>query len=144
MKLSYNNNKVINKYKFQSRASDDEETDSSDLDEFTLEDTYEDLKEIEKRLQAELDQLISEAANNRVETLPPTVTPEQIIAKKCRLLQSMIDNVDGYDLEIKPIPKTADMYETVIADLEKDVECMEKLLDIQQSDMTEIKNNISA
>lgn len=117
---------------------------AAELGPFSLEDTYDELKEMAKNLREELNQLIKEVTNNKVETFTLTITPEEIDVKKCRYLQALIENIDGYDIDIQPTPGTPDMYDKTIADLQKDVKNAGQLLENQAAEMAELKNNIAA
>ncbi|XP_044002769.1 uncharacterized protein LOC122848629 [Aphidius gifuensis] len=117
---------------------------AAELGPFSLEDTYDELKEMEKNLREELNQLIKEVTNNKVETFTSTITPEEIDVKKRRYLQALIENINGYDIDIQPTPGTPDMYEKTIADLHQDVKNAEQLLENQAAEMAELKSNIAA
>ncbi|XP_015118940.1 uncharacterized protein LOC107042415 [Diachasma alloeum] len=122
---------------------DTEEVDPvATLGEFSLEDTHDHLKEVQKDLHWLLDQLMNLALNNDVGMLISPMTPEIIESKQCQFFESLMKNISDLDVRAEPMNDTNDLYEQTIQELEDGVRKMEVLEKTGKQDMGYVRKEV--
>lgn len=121
------------------------DSDSSPIEnsEFTLEDTYDLLKDVKEEKQNEIDELTEAIRNNKVSTLGPNVTIDSIVQKQLEVLEALEKLVKEKDPKNFPILKSADLYSTAIQGLEDEVHNMDVLLKRMQSEVSTLKADVT-
>ncbi|XP_034952477.1 uncharacterized protein [Chelonus insularis] len=113
------------------------------IGEFTLEDTYDHLKEVQQELHEQMDELLNICTNNQVETLTADSTPKDVQLKQSRMLQSLLNNPCDYDHKSQPIAHTKDSYALTVWELEQEVARMEDVVKDLSESLNKSKNNIT-
>ncbi|XP_011495525.1 PREDICTED: uncharacterized protein LOC105360331 [Ceratosolen solmsi marchali] len=111
--------------------------------EFTLEDTYEHLKDIKKERELEIQQLMNIIKNNEIRTLDSNITPEEIRYKRAKYVQSLDKYVKLEQPRDLPIVNTADFYTSVLKDLEDEVTTSEELNEAADEEIKELESDIN-
>ena len=110
--------------------------------EFSLDETLDHLKDIQKEKKTEIDELTDIIRNNAVRTLNQSVSFEDILKKKQQVLQSLEKLVLNECPQNLPIQKTADFYTSAIQGLEDEVLNMTKLLEQMQNELSTLKSDV--
>ncbi|XP_008215114.2 uncharacterized protein LOC100117389 [Nasonia vitripennis] len=111
--------------------------------EFTLEDTYEHLKDVKCEKEQEVKELIDIVQNNKVRTLQPNVTPEEILLKRYKFAQSLAKFVAQEQPKDLSIHNTPDFYSGALKGLEDEVQAMEELDKITDEEIAELESDIA-
>lgn len=118
------------------------------IDELTLDDTYDHLKDIQAELHENIQQLladINDTNNHEVQQLLPhsAITPDYIVKKQKRLVQELLKHDHEYDRRIDPICNTIDAKKTTILELEQEITDARITLDRLRDDISILKRNIA-
>lgn len=111
--------------------------------EFTLEDTYEHLKDVKCEREQEIKELIDIVQNNEVRTLEPNVTQEEILLKRFKFAQSLAKFVAQEQPKELSVPNTPDFYSDALKGLEDEVHAMEELNKIADEEIAELERDIA-
>lgn len=121
--------------------------DGDDVDinimEFTLEDTYEHLKDLKYEREQKIKKMIDIIKNNEVRKLGPNTAAEEIRLKRFRFVQSMGKFTTLEQPENLPISNTPDFYANALKELEDEVHAMEELDKITDEEIAELQTDVS-
>lgn len=106
-------------------------------------DTYEYLKEVQREMQSEIDELTEAIKNNPSSSLNSNTTNENIVEKKMRFFESLkrliqMENPKNY-LETE----SKDIYTTAVKNLEEEYQNMNTLLDNLNKELSRLKIDVS-
>lgn len=110
--------------------------------EFTLEDSFENLKDAEMERQKEIENLADAVVNNRILTLDTNCVPEDVKNKRNILCKCLLDYILQEEPKDHPFPKTSDLHVEVLAELEKEIQNVQTLYDNMQTELSNIKDDI--
>ncbi|KAK0167502.1 hypothetical protein PV327_004892 [Microctonus hyperodae] len=118
------------------------------IEELTLDETYDHLKDIQAELHENIQQLLadmSDTNNYEVQQILPhsAITPDYILKKQKRLVQELLKHDHGYDRRIDPIYNTIDAKKTTIWELEQEITNARITLDKLRDDISILKKNIA-
>ncbi|XP_043475533.1 uncharacterized protein LOC122507084 [Leptopilina heterotoma] len=106
-------------------------------------DTYEYLKEVQREMQSEIDELTEAIKNNPSSSLNSNTTNENIVEKKLRFFESLkrlilMENPKNY-LETE----SKDIYTTAVKNLQEEHQNMSTLLDNLNKELSRLKSDVS-
>jgi len=111
--------------------------------EFTLEDAYENLKDIQEDMRQELEDLIHRDSNNEFGTLQQGIRLDEIKARQHKLFNGLLKNLSSQELKDLPLPDTIDLHKTLIQDFTEVIEQMTQVTNSVRNDMAKTKKNIA-
>ncbi|XP_063988132.1 uncharacterized protein LOC135168140 isoform X2 [Diachasmimorpha longicaudata] len=122
---------------------DNEEIDAvACLGEFSLENAYDHLTDVQKDLHSVVEQLMNVASNNDIGILTSSVTPEIIQSKQCQFFESLIKHMNNLDIRAEPINGTSDLYEQTIQELENGVRKMKVLETTVKEEINDVRKEV--
>ncbi|OXU26447.1 hypothetical protein TSAR_012031 [Trichomalopsis sarcophagae] len=124
-------------------ASNDEDDVDMNLVEFTLEDTYDHLKDLKHEREQKIKKMIDIIKNNEVRKLEPTTPAEEIRLKRFQFVQSMRKFVALEQPQNLPVPNTPDFYTDALKELEDEVYAMEELDKITDEEIADLETDIA-
>ncbi|XP_058805592.1 uncharacterized protein LOC131672408 isoform X2 [Phymastichus coffea] len=125
-----------------SKTNEEDDIEMSSV-EFTLEDTYEHLKDLKTEREQEVIKLMNVLKNNEVRTLGPHITPEEIRKKRLKFVYSMAKLVEKEQPKDFPISGTPDFYNDALKELEDEVQSQAKLEKFIDADIEDIEKDIT-
>lgn len=111
--------------------------------EFTLEDTYEHLKDLKTEREQEINNLINIVRNNEVKTLGPNTTPEEIRKKRLKYVHFMAKFVVQEQPKDLPVSSTPDFYNDALKELEEEVQSQAELEKFTDAEIDDIEKDIA-
>lgn len=111
--------------------------------EYTLEDTYDDLKELREYMRKELENVASEMENNDITALHVSCTLNEIKKKQDAMAHSLLKHIPQRILVDFPIPKTTDIYTDALNVLQEEILNTQQLLDRTREQLENIKKDIT-
>ncbi|OAD61991.1 hypothetical protein WN48_06761 [Eufriesea mexicana] len=111
--------------------------------EYTLQDAFENLKDVEMERQKEIEDLENVVTNNKICSLNNSCNSKDIQKKQHVLCKCLLDNILQEKPKDFPFPKTSDLHVEVLAELEREVQNIQKLYDNMQIELSNIKDDIT-
>ncbi|XP_043505063.1 uncharacterized protein LOC122526024 [Polistes fuscatus] len=111
--------------------------------EYTLEDTYEDLTDLQELLCKEIDDLATALETNTISALKKSCTPDEVITKQHTMASSILKYIPRKPPKNYPIPNTTDIRIDTLNDLEKEIVNAESLLNKTQEELQNIEKDIN-
>lgn len=120
---------------------------STDLEDeigvFTLEDTYDNLKDVKAELEHEIDVLITRTSNNIFGTLLESIRRDEINQRHRKYIWGLLNNLHLQEPRILPHPKTLDLQNTIVQDFLEIVNDTQKILTSIEADVKITQRNIA-
>ncbi|KAI4499410.1 hypothetical protein M0802_005306 [Mischocyttarus mexicanus] len=111
--------------------------------EYTLEDTYEDLTDLQELLRKEIDDLVITLENNTITALKKSCTSDEVVMKQNEMANSILNYIPKKQPKNYPIPNTADIRIATLNDLEKEIVNAQSLLKKTQEELQNIEKDIN-
>ncbi|XP_057318112.1 uncharacterized protein LOC130663068 [Microplitis mediator] len=107
-----------------------------------LKQTYEFLKDIEKDLLEEKNELIKILSKKPVETLPPSVNPEDIQIEQLKFVKALLSAEQDHDDRIRPAINSVDDFTSLDSELLKEISDIQEILDQTKSKFLAVQSSI--
>ncbi|XP_008557156.1 titin homolog [Microplitis demolitor] len=109
-----------------------------------LKQTYEFLKDIEKDLLEEKNELIKILSKKPVETLSPSVSPEDIQIEQLKFVKALLSDEPVPDDRLRPVINSVDDFTSLESELLQEISELQKILDQTKSKFLAVKSSISS
>ncbi|KAF7391625.1 hypothetical protein HZH68_011168 [Vespula germanica] len=111
--------------------------------EYTLEDTYEDLTDLQVQMRKEIEDIANMLQNNEVTALKESCTSEEVKMKQHKMAYNILKHIPKVPPKDYPIPKTIDIRIDTLNDLEKEILNAQSLLEKTQEQLQSIEKDIT-
>lgn len=111
--------------------------------EYTLEDTHEDLIDLQIQMRKEIEDIVNTIQNNDVTALKESTTLEEMKNKQHKMVYNILKNIPKIPPKDYPIPKTIDIRIKTLNDLEKEIFNAQSLLEKTQQQLQSIEKDIN-
>jgi len=110
--------------------------------EYTLQDAFDTLRDKKAQREKDIEDLTNKISNNQIFSLKPSELLENIRKKQDKLRRTLLKEVQQVEPENYPIPRTSDLREEVMTDLEKQIQNMQNLLGHLELELSQIQEDI--
>ncbi|XP_043280267.1 uncharacterized protein [Venturia canescens] len=114
-----------------------------DVGAFTLEDTYDNLKDVKAELQYEIDELTARTSNNLFGSLLDSIKRDEINHRQHTYTRGLLDNLHLQEPRLLPHPKTIDLQNNIVQDFMESLMDTQKILMSIQTNVEKSKMNIA-